>query len=126
MTERYQECEIAYASGLFEGEGSVGYYCYPSRRHKGGKHQFSAKVEMTDLEPLQRFRDAVGMGTIIGPYKHAAGTKVHWSWRTGRSDDVLRLFDLMAPYLSPRRIAQFEKAAAGWHGRNTRIYRRTA
>ena len=52
--------ELAWAAGLFDGEGTVGSYkCNSSR----------IKVAMVDEESIRRFHRAVGgVGTVSGPY----------------------------------------------------------
>jgi hypothetical protein len=68
------ELGIAWAAGFFEGEGSV-------TRHGT---QFALQIKNTDLEPLERFRNAVEAGTIYGPYWYDDSAivrrKAFWLW----------------------------------------------
>jgi hypothetical protein len=50
--------EIAWAAGLFEGEGSI--------THVYGRTQL--RIHMTDFEVLERFLEIIGAGRIYGPY----------------------------------------------------------
>lgn len=50
--------EIVWAAGFWDGEGS----CWLS----AGRPILS--IGQTDTEVLERFRDAVGLGTVRGPY----------------------------------------------------------
>lgn len=54
-------CEIAWAAGLFEGEGSFDHSA-------GNAHRPRATMSLTDQDVLERFMRAVGVGTI-GPGK---------------------------------------------------------
>lgn len=54
-----QELEIAWAAGFFDGEGSV-YFT--------GKYLVLA-ITQADRRPLDRFRAAVDLGTVNGPYR---------------------------------------------------------
>ena len=49
---------IAWAAGLFEGEGTI-------TRCDGRLH---LRMQLTDLEVLERFAEIVGTGKIYGPY----------------------------------------------------------
>src|SRR3990167_5406713 len=55
--------EIAWAAGLFEGEG-----CISVHRSKGRRPQPKLNIAMTDLEPMERFAKALGVGNVTGPY----------------------------------------------------------
>ena len=98
--DRDREIEIAWAGGLFEGEGCI--------THKDKKKGCRFAIRMTDLDPLERFLLAVQVGSITGPYfppnpKH----KPFWIWGAGHKDDVLLVYSLLAPYLGFRRRAKF-------------------
>jgi hypothetical protein len=100
--------EIAWACGLFEGEGSV----FLLKKGQYGK----ASLRMTDREPVVEFLRIVAMGTVDGPYqpksKNGRKLKPHWGWRLGGKENIERLFELFQARLSPRRIAQFQTVLA--------------
>jgi len=56
--------EIAWAAGLFDGEGTAT-FCSGRRR---------LAVKMADEESVRRFHSAVGVGKVYGPYEHRAAT----------------------------------------------------
>ena len=57
--------EIAWAAGLFDGEGSATVCRRRSR----------LAVKMADEESVRRFHAAVGVGKVYGPYGHRAATR---------------------------------------------------
>lgn len=65
--------ELAWAAGLFDGEGSIG--LYSAGRAQRWKHLRLA-VGQSDTEVLIRFNAAVGgLGKLTGPYKGSKNTK---------------------------------------------------
>ena len=63
--------EIAWAAGFFDGEGCFSYI--QKARY------VCLRIGQSELEPLERFREAVGLGKIYGPYSHTH--KDRWSRR---------------------------------------------
>lgn len=57
--------ELAWAAGLFDGEGTAT-VC-------GGRGRLALK--MVDEEPVRRFHAAVGRGKVYGPYRNDAATR---------------------------------------------------
>lgn len=99
---------IAWAAGLFEGEG-----CFTVQRNKRGEKMYPqpiARIHMTDLDVLERFKEAVGIGVIFGPYTAeqfgGLGKKVSWYWQTTKIAECQVVFDMLRPWLSPRRVGQ--------------------
>lgn len=93
--------ELAWAAGLFEGEGSIS----PRRN---GKPRL--QVKMTDEDVVRRLRDVVG-GVVYGPYQAKAtdghDRKPYWVWTNGPRDPS-EIFDHFRPWLGARRL---ERAA---------------
>jgi hypothetical protein len=56
--------EIAWAAGLFDGEGTAT-IC-------GGQRRLA--VKMADEESVRRFHAAIGVGKVYGPYEHRTAT----------------------------------------------------
>jgi hypothetical protein len=54
-----ESAQIAWAAGLFEGEGTI--------VDSAGPVQL--RVKMTDLDVLERLLDVFGVGEIYGPYE---------------------------------------------------------
>jgi hypothetical protein len=84
------------AAGLFEGEGSI--------THVYGRTQL--RIQMTDIEVLERFLEIIGAGRIYGPYsrKERDGytRKPSWIWVCD-GPLVPVVFRTLAPWLSTRR-----------------------
>jgi hypothetical protein len=96
------ESDIAWACGLFEGEGSV--FLNPR------KHAFAC-ITMTDPEPVRAFHQIIGFGSLDGPFpppKSHPTWKKKWRWRSGDRRNIERLLELFKSRLSPRRLKQFE------------------
>jgi hypothetical protein len=55
--------EIAWAAGLFEGEGTI--------THSDG--QLYVRLGNTDQEVIRRFADVFPFGTLYGPYEELTG-----------------------------------------------------
>jgi hypothetical protein len=94
-----EELEIAWAAGLFEGEG-----CFYS-----GETDLRAQMGLSDLDVLNRFDEIVGVGVIYGPYqyqyKDGFKRKRRWVWMA-TADDARVVFELLRPWLGKRRLAR--------------------
>lgn len=101
--------EIAWAAGLFEGEGSIS----PSNRKRGLGKGIRLQINMTDLDVLERFRDVVGCGYIYksAPPDSCKATrgqrKQMWKWYVGKIKDVERTMADFSLWLSPRRLDRY-------------------
>jgi hypothetical protein len=64
-TYRTEHCELAWAAGFFDGEGTIGSYTSASQSGLGNPKRYIAlKVTQVDKRPLFRFQAAMGIGTI--------------------------------------------------------------
>jgi hypothetical protein len=97
--------ELAYAGGLFEGEG----YFTMVTKHPGHPAPH-AGIEMTDREPLERFARAVGFGTVHGPGINRGPDgllkKPRYTWKVGTLEKTQALTAMLWPWLGPRRRAR--------------------
>lgn len=98
--------ELAYAGGLFEGEGTI--YI----RNRTPPIAWIC-IAMTDLEPLQRFQAAVaGFGKIYGPYqrkrpgKNGVPNKPFYQYHLYNFEQVQAVVAMLWPWLGPRRRLQ--------------------
>jgi hypothetical protein len=94
-----RECEIAWAGGLFEGEGTI-------TQSEGRLH---VRVKMTDEGVVLRFAEIARFGEIYGPYNHQ-GTdgykrKPYWVWIADEYE-ALEVLEMLWPWLSERRRGQ--------------------
>lgn len=102
------KAEIAWAAGLFEGEG-----CARVRRDRRTHDYISPYVNlrMTDEGPVREFARIVGFGHI-NRRKNGSGLPHHkdlWCWESGSKQDVPRM-KILLPYLFSRRKAAVEAA----------------
>lgn len=102
MKEQPNDCQetqksIAWAAGLFEGEGYVGL----TRR------QCNISISSTDLDVLEKFHKVVGVGSVF-QCKQVEGHKTFWRWKAGTRAAVAHLFELFSPYLCYRRTQTFK------------------
>ena len=85
------DANLAWAGGLFEGEGCIS---------KANKHsvRLDVGIHQRDLDVLRRFKRILGTGKIYGPYKNKM---VFWI-AFGREVSTAVLLDLW-PFLGRRR-----------------------
>jgi len=100
--------DIAWAAGLFEGEGCLNVF-----QRSSGKWQTQARLRMADRDVVERFAAIVGFGTVRGPI---APQEAHWSptweWYTQRRDTCRSLIALFLPYFGERRTAKAHELLA--------------
>lgn len=96
---------VAWAAGLFEGEGCI-YIGKPYARKSNRK--ITASLSMSDEDVVNRFCSIVGKGSVIrvpkGQYKPA------FCWVAGKRRDVESILNKFLPYLGERRKAKAREA----------------
>lgn len=95
---------LAYAAGLFEGEGCV---------TLTQKRQPCLMVAMTDREPIEQIAAILG-GRVYGPYHRAAheSRKPTYEWRLFGWTALEMTYPKLRKWLSPRRRGRFEEILA--------------
>jgi hypothetical protein len=98
--------KIAWAAGLFEGEGCSTW----NNRNR----RVALTVTSTDLDVIERFYRAVGrVGNINGPYQPKnPNSKLYWLWTASKHDTVLEVSEMLRPYLGERRLAKLDQVLA--------------
>lgn len=100
-----ERSDIAWAAGLFEGEG-----CFTWSRSKAMP---AAKIGSTDFDVLEKFQRVVGFGRIGAAYqKGGFGTKPSRVWETTRFEYVQALIAYFWPWLCQRRRARAKEVLA--------------
>lgn len=99
--------EHVWAAGFWDGEGCV------SLSYRG-KYQYPRSVlqiAQVDRRPLERFRNAVGFGNVLGPYPsgHAKGSE-YSVWRVEGNTHLLAFKNLLYQYLCEPKREQIDKA----------------
>ena len=79
--------ELAWAGGLFEGEGSFVCYKLPNRRDS---YRVVAVVPSTDKDVLDTFALVIGFGKVKGPYKPSNGIKLRYTWEVQNFAECLK------------------------------------
>ena len=107
--------ELAWAAGLFDGEGTIGYYKKAIHLAIG---QAAAK---SCPEVLIRFKTAVGnLGTIggpYGPYPSKLGKRPHWTFRANNFEHVQAIVAMLWNWLSEPKRQQARAALLAAQGR---------
>lgn len=92
---------IAWASGLFEGEGSI--TCgFISERTNSIRVQLT--MSSSDKDVLDKFALAINCGRALGPYPgQREGHKERYNWHVQNQRDCLYVIGQLYPYLCERR-----------------------
>lgn len=102
------ESEIAWAAGLFEGEGTV----YAKRTRSGRQWHAALFVTSTDRDVVEKFAHLVGASIYERPTESAGhyGKLPVFTARINQSERSLEIADLFAPWLGERRLDQIAEA----------------
>lgn len=100
MSERTRTELIAWAAGLFEGEGCI----------TATNLALTVRMTNTDRELLDRFIDVVEVGTIYGPYdrsneRDGYTRKPVFCW-VAQALEALEVLEVLSPWLSERRLTR--------------------
>jgi hypothetical protein len=101
------EQDVAWAAGIFDGEGSTStYLTKPNKipRRQMAVSQGGLPGQMPAV--LTRFKGIVGVGNVTGPYRDGL-----YYWKTTRKDAVDLVGALLWPYLGGVKRRQFAVAA---------------
>jgi len=91
--------DIAWCGGLFEGEGSLGFW-----RHRKSR-QPKLQLSMTDEDTVRRFSGVLGVSLVRGPYRYNTW-KPQWVWSVGGFEKVQAVLVMLWPWLGARRRAK--------------------
>ena len=86
----YRQPEIAYAGGLFDGEGCIS--------RDGG----TLTLSMTDRDSVERFAAAVGVGEVHLDQRARSGKQMY-RWRVHRFEHRQAVTAMLWPWLNQRR-----------------------
>lgn len=103
--------EIAWAAGLFEGEGAL--MVVPRKDRPPNQFLTRAMLGSTDLDVLERFAEIVGVGKIgseTQKYNPLTGApyKPIWYWSVSNASDLIVLINMLKPWFGKRRGAKAE------------------
>lgn len=98
------DMQVAWAAGLFEGEGSTGF-----RRVSTGRAPTTARLGMTDLDAVEAFRDAVGVGRIRTERRPRPHKDLYY-WEVSSFEAIESVLMLLRPWLKSRRGVAADEA----------------
>jgi len=103
----YDERELAWAAGFFDGEGSMSPHI---DKRPGRRPSLQLEIEQTSQQPLERFRRAVGQGGRITLRKPRAVTRKPL-WRLHYyGPAAFEVARLLYPYLCQPKQEQIRRA----------------
>jgi hypothetical protein len=111
--------EIAWAAGLFEGEGSM--------RITTSRNARCAVLVlgMTDLDVVRKFQAVVASGTVRGPVKRQPGRKPFYVVEVAQRPVVKRTLEAFLPWFGERRAAKARELLAHIEALDERAAHRT-
>lgn len=101
------EAELAWAAGLFEGEGS-----FHVTTSKYGSRVPTMTIQMTDPDVLERFQRIVDSGRVRGPLSRGSRRKPIYSIDVAERASVKRVTEAFLPWLGVRRTARAQEILA--------------
>ena len=77
------QVNLAWAAGLFDGEGSVTYKKYKEKKKNGTYDcwRIVMEVSMTDEPTIRVLHDILKVGTVNKKPRDKTGHKMQWRWR---------------------------------------------
>lgn len=117
-----REIELAWAAGFFDGEGSIS---AGVAARNGGAVYLNMSVgqsgdsKTTPPASLERFRDAVGCGTIRYRRKRQnLGTRPMWYWHADGIEDTKQAVRALLPFILEKRdqVAEAMALRHEWEG----------
>lgn len=115
--------DIAWAAGLFEGEGCIGIWWPPSTVGRRMQPQIRLQVMMTDRDVVERFCHIMGCGKVSLEQNRHPPRKNCWYWTIGNRDDTERILRMLYPWFGERRRAKADEAFAEIDRRNADLHR---
>jgi hypothetical protein len=97
------EIEIAWAAGLFEGEGYMSMVKAKPRKDGLVRKNIIVGLISTDRDVLFRFMAIVGFGNVHERKKQEPHHKDAWVWQSTKHESFVKLLEMFMPYLCERR-----------------------
>ena len=115
---------IAWAAGLFEGEGCIGTH---KRKRVRSDDYLSSSLDltMTCHDVVERFHDVVGCGSVRRRASRKREWKPSFSWYVHAARDVERVLGLCLPFLGRKKTREAERAFTICAGVGIRLPERT-
>jgi hypothetical protein len=94
--------EVAWAAGLFEGEGCITY--------GSDKRYPRLQLRSTDKDIVLKFVDIIGVGSYVEEGTRSDNWKDVYFWQVGGSTEVKYVLELLLPFLGKRRTEAAHEA----------------
>lgn len=95
--------DIAWAAGLFEGEGCIA-------ETGNGPNNPLLQMTMTDKDVMEKFVSIVGYGNLTQVNRMAPSQMKHWKtqwkWAVRKKSEVKRMLLMFLPYFGERRACK--------------------
>ena len=105
--------DLAWAGGLFEGEGSINWSKIKNRNPKLPPWGVCGmSLHMTDEDVVRKFHKIVGIGRVHGPYNYSTKSikrKSSWYWCIQTFERVQAIAAILWPWLGTRRRCQYKE-----------------
>lgn len=98
--------DIAWAAGLFEGEGFFSQTMGPPRKDGSRSCYPEVGLVSADEDVLRRFHAIIGIGTVYHRKPETQRHKETWGWQVSSISRVSFVYALLKPYLGERRLAR--------------------
>jgi hypothetical protein len=111
--------ELAWAAGLFDGEGCIGVYPGIRQNRHNTSHYITLQMSIgqSDRQVLDRFYQAVGrLGNVGGPYTYAYKLAPYYRWQARKFEHVQAIVAMLWTFLSPIKRQQATEALLKWRG----------
>ena len=94
------QTEIAWAAGIFDGEGSIFVSKATRPVKRGGRvsYQLVACVTMTHKETLERLASIFGNKVLLQGRRSKVWWKAAYAWRLGNPEDIRSFLTAIRPY----------------------------
>ncbi len=110
--------DIAWAAGLFEGEGSISWSRHKNRYRPDGEcyHTLQMSLHSTDEDVVRKFAKIIGVGKVHGPYRFPSpevpNRKPSWYWGITSHERCQAVIAMLWPWLCSRRKAKAKETLA--------------
>lgn len=94
--------ELAWAAGLFEGEGCITFSLGKRAGHKHPQLRAELVLGINDRDIIERFQNIVGVGGLYGPYPNGTNYKTT-TWRVGSREHIQAVIAALWPWFGERR-----------------------
>lgn len=114
--------KIAWAAGLFEGEGTI---VISKEKTKAKAGNIDLALSSVDKDVIDRFYSYMGCGAVYGPYQYGTNRQPFYRWMAYNSQAILVL-KLFIPWFCTRRSKRAKEAIIAHQKRLTRPHYRAS